>query len=135
MPFVNINQIKLFYIENKIKGIPLLFIHGWLGSSLEWIYQFNYFNSRRHILILDLPGFGKSDKPIANYSIDFFSKLVIAFLKHLGYREAILIGHSLGGLIAQNITIQNPTLVKKLILISGAPAAMREGAWQSESAL
>ncbi len=118
MPFININQLKIFYIENKIRGIPLLFIHGWLGSSHEWIYQFSYFKSRCHIIILDLPGYGKSDKPNTKYSIDFFTKVIVDFLQQLGYDEVILIGHSLGGLIAQNITIQYPILVKKLILIS-----------------
>lgn len=118
MPYININQLSIFYFENKIRGTPLLFIHGWLGSSLEWIYQLDYFNLREHIIILDLPGFGKSDKPNTKYSIEFFTKLILDFLNLLGYNEAILIGHSLGGLIAQNITIQNPKLVKKLILIS-----------------
>ena len=118
MPFININQLKLFYVENKLKGTPLLFIHGWLGSSLEWIYQAAYFRSRDHIILLDLPGYGKSDKPNENYSIDFFSNVIVDFIHQLGYNETILIGHSLGGLIAQNIAIQNPKLVNKLILIS-----------------
>ena len=120
MPFITVNQLKIFYFENKIKGTPLLFIHGWLGSSLEWIYQFYYFNSREHIVILDLPGYGKSDKPNIKYSIGFFTKHLLDFLNLLGYNEVILIGHSLGGMIAQNITIRNPKLVKKLILISTA---------------
>jgi 4,5:9,10-diseco-3-hydroxy-5,9,17-trioxoandrosta-1(10),2-diene-4-oate hydrolase len=126
LPFININQIKLFYVENKIEGIPLLFIHGWLGSSLEWIYQFSYFNTKSHIIILDLPGYGKSDKPDAKYSIDFFSKVIKEFLKELGYDKVILIGHSLGGLIAQNIAIQNPTMVNKLILISTSAISQRK---------
>ncbi|MFX0048384.1 MAG: alpha/beta fold hydrolase [Candidatus Hermodarchaeota archaeon] len=118
MPFININQIKVFYFDNELKGTPLLFIHGWLGSSIEWIYQFNYFSSKKHIIILDLPGYGKSDKPNTNYSIEFFTSVILDFLNLLGYSEAIIIGHSLGGLIAQNIAIENPKLVKKLILIS-----------------
>lgn len=118
MPFINLNQLRIFYFENKIRGTPLLFIHGWLGSSLEWIYQLYYFNSRKHIIILDLPGYGKSDKINTKYSIEFFTKIVVDFLNLLGYNEAILIGHSLGGLIAQNITIQYPKLVKQLVLIS-----------------
>ncbi|MFX1275394.1 MAG: alpha/beta fold hydrolase [Promethearchaeota archaeon] len=120
MPFITINQLEIFYIENNISGTPLLFIHGWLGSSPEWIHQFNYFKSKAHIIILDLPGFGKSNKPKTRYSIEFFTKHILDFIKLRGYQEVILIGHSLGGMIAQNITIQKPTLVKKLILISTA---------------
>lgn len=120
MPYININQLNLYYIENKIRGTPLLFIHGWIGSSLEWIYQFSYFNSIQHTIFLDLPGCGKSDKPNIPYSIDFFTKVIVDFLKRLGYDEVILIGHSLGGLIVQNIAIQYPELVKKLILIGSS---------------
>ncbi len=122
MPFITVNQLKIFYYDNKLEGIPLLFIHGWLGSSLEWSYQLYHFNFKNHIIILDLPGFGKSDKPNINYSVEFFTKQIIDFLKLLGYSEVFIIGHSLGGLIAQNITIKKPKLIKKLILISSTAA-------------
>ncbi|MFX1375917.1 MAG: alpha/beta fold hydrolase [Promethearchaeota archaeon] len=122
MPFINVNQMNIFYYDNKFSGIPLLFIHGWLGSSLEWCYQLYHFNFKNHIIILDLPGFGKSDKPNIDYSIDFFTNQIIDFLKLLGYNEIILIGHSLGGLIAQNIAIRKPKLVKMLILINSKVA-------------
>ncbi|MFX1378858.1 MAG: alpha/beta fold hydrolase [Promethearchaeota archaeon] len=122
MPFINVNQFKIFYYDNKLEGTPLLFIHGWLGSSLEWSYQLFHFNFNHHIIILDLPGFGESDKSNINCSIEFYTKQVIDFLKLLGYHHVILIGHSLGGLIAQNITIKTPKLVKKLILISSTAA-------------
>lgn len=118
MPFVSITKLKIFYSENTMQGIPVLFIHGWLGSSNEWIYQIFFFNSKRHIIILDLPGFGKSDKPNTKYSIEFFSNQILEFLDVIGYNEVILVGHSLGGMIALNIAIKNKDLVKKLILIS-----------------
>jgi pimeloyl-ACP methyl ester carboxylesterase len=118
MPFVSINESKVFYSENNIQSIPILFIHGWLGSSNEWIHQVCYFNSKRHIIVLDLPGFGKSGKPNTKYSIDFFSTQILEFLNIIGYNEVILVGHSLGGLIALNVAMRNIDLVKKLILIS-----------------
>jgi 3-oxoadipate enol-lactonase len=118
LPIINVNQLDIFYFENNIRGTPLLFIHGWLGSTHEWIYQKFYFNSKNHIIFLDLPGFGRSSKPHTEYSIEFFTKIIVDFLDLLGHNEVVLIGHSLGGLIAQNITIQYPELVKKLILIS-----------------
>lgn len=122
MPFITINQFKIFYYENKVAGTPLVFIHGWLGSSKEWSHQLCYFSFKERVIVPDLPGFGKSDKPKARYSIEFFTKQLINFFKLIGYNEAILIGHSLGGMIALNIAIQNPKLVKKLILISSSAA-------------
>ncbi|MFX1325141.1 MAG: alpha/beta fold hydrolase, partial [Promethearchaeota archaeon] len=53
---------------------------------------------------------------------DFFIKQIVEFLNLNNYDEVILIGHSLGGMIAQSITIQYPKLVKKLILISTTPS-------------
>ncbi|MFW9818169.1 MAG: alpha/beta fold hydrolase [Candidatus Thorarchaeota archaeon] len=122
MPFINVNQLDIFYYDNKLEGMPIVFIHGWLGSSLEWKYQLGHFNLKKHIILIDLPGFGKSGKPNKDYSIDFYTKQLSDFIKLLGYNEIILIGHSLGGLIAQNICFKYPKLVKKLILISSTTA-------------
>ncbi|MFX1386407.1 MAG: alpha/beta fold hydrolase [Promethearchaeota archaeon] len=118
MPIITVNQSDIFYYDNELEGTPHLFIHGWLGSSLEWSYQLFYFTSRKHIILIDLPGFGNSDRSKRNYSVDFYTNQILDFLKLLGYNEVVLIGHSLGGVIAQYITIQNPKLVKKLVLIS-----------------
>lgn len=129
MPYLKINDLKIYYLDNKLGTTPILFIHGWLGNCLEWIYQFCYFNSKIHIVLIDLPGFGKSDKPKINYSIDFFVNLIVDFLNLNNYNQVILVGHSLGGMIAQSITTQHPKLVKKLILISttgSAPQSMRD---------
>lgn len=118
MPYSKISDLNIFYYENNRDGIPLLFIHGWLGRSREWVYQFSYFNPRNHIIILDLPGFGRSDKPKTKYSIKFFTETIIDFLNSTGFNEVYIIGHSLGGLIAQNIAYLYPDMVRKLILIS-----------------
>ena len=129
MPFINVNHLKIFYYDNRLEGVPLVFIHGWLGSSLEWKYQLYHFNVKNHIILLDLPGFGKSDKPKENYTIDFYTKQIIDFFKLLKYNKVILIGHSLGGLIAQDIVLKNPKIVEKLILISstsGKPQSILE---------
>ena len=121
MPYININQNNIYYLDNKLAGTPLVFIHGWLGSSLEWIYQYSYFNLSYHTVFIDLPGYGRSDKPKVDYSIKFFTKQLLDFLRTLGYTDIILIGHSLGGLIAENISLNEPEMVKKLVLISTTP--------------
>jgi pimeloyl-ACP methyl ester carboxylesterase len=129
MPFINVNRLNIFYYDNQLEGIPLVFIHGWLGSSLEWKYQFCHFNLKNHIILFDLPGFGKSDKPNKDYSIDFYTKQISDFLKLLKYNKVILIGHSFGGLLVQDIVLKNPELVTKIILISstsGKPKSILE---------
>jgi len=118
LSYINIDHLKISVIDNKKCGIPLLFLHGFLGSSIDWIHQYYFYNNKYHILLIDLPGFGNSDKPIKEYSIEFFCSLILSLLRVLKYDEIILIGHSLGGMIAQQIAIFKPHLVKKLILIN-----------------
>lgn len=76
-------------------------------------------------LVVDLPGFGRSDKPEdVNYDLDFFVKTISGFLKAVGVKRAILLGNSLGGAIALGLALAEPERVEKLIL-------MAPGAWKN----
>jgi pimeloyl-ACP methyl ester carboxylesterase len=73
-----------------------------------------------HCMAIDLPGFGESDKPKMEYSIDQFQKLLVSFLKEISLGEQIsLIGHSLGGYIASEMAIQNKN-INQLVLIDSS---------------
>ena len=76
-------------------------------------------------LVVDLPGFGRSDKPEdVNYDLDFFVKTISGFLKAVGVKRAILLGNSLGGAIALGLALAEPERVEKLILM--APGGVEE---------
>ena len=103
----------------------VLFIHGLGASSLAWrdipYALSNYF----HTITVDLIGFGESDKPMeGDYTIKGFSKFIANFLKEeikIGENEKIsIVGHSLGGYIAAEVSIENKNLIEKLVLIDSS---------------
>ena len=121
--WVCVNGIKIRYFESG-QGHPnhVLFIHG-LGSSADvWLNAPNAFSSNFHTICPDLPGFGASDKPLMDYTLEKFAEIVTEFVKQIGIRndQICIVGHSLGGYIAAEITIQNKSLVKKLVLIDSS---------------
>jgi pimeloyl-ACP methyl ester carboxylesterase len=118
MPFSKIDGIHLYYKDHGPKEhIPLIFIHGWISSSEFWRNQVTYFKDKRRIIVLDLRGHGQSDKPLGEYSIEQFSKDLHSFMKKMGIEKAILAGHSMGGMISLQFTLDYQEKVEKLILI------------------
>lgn len=98
----------------------LLFIHGLGSSSDRWLDIPQALSlTGVHTIVLDLPGFGESDKPSTDYTIDYFVKVVLSFMHQLGLDDCktSLIGHSLGGYIAAQLAADRTDLVDKLVLI------------------
>ena len=118
MPFCKIDDIKLYYEDWGVKGqVPLIFLHGVMGSSEIWKPQVDHFKNQRRVTILDLRGHGQSDKPLGKYSIAQFSDDLHSFMKNLDIEKAVIVGHSLGGMTALRFTLDHQDMVDKLILI------------------
>lgn len=110
--------MKLNYEEQGVgysKNVVL--IHGLSDDLNFWNPLLNLF-SEYHILRMDLPGHGKSEKISENINIDEITDEVYSLIKSKNIEKTVLIGFSLGGAIAQNITIKHPELVESLILMS-----------------
>ena len=125
MPYVKLNDGNKIWYEEKGKGTPIIFIHGWLGSSWHFTNQINHFSKTHRVFTFDHKGHGKSDRPEnAKYTIpEFAEELNQALTKIIGNQKFILAGHSMGGFISQ-IYATNPKLnknLKALILMSTAP--------------
>lgn len=117
MTFIGINDIKLnFEIEGS--GFPVLLIHGFSDDLHYWDYVTNILKNYFTVIRLDLRGHGKSEigeKPVDNHLL---AQDAIKLLKKLYINKCHIIGFSLGGSIALDIAINNPKLVKSLILLS-----------------
>src|SRR5688572_22782104 len=74
----------------------LVFIHGWSCDGTIWREQVSAFSDRARLVMIDLPGHGRSSKPQTNYSMAFFANAVAAVMKDAGINKASLIGHSMG---------------------------------------
>ena len=96
------------------KRTPILFLHGFNGSSKSWAYQFKYFNNKRSTIAIDFPGFGNCTP--RNMNMRTIASLFIRLLKSLNINSFHIVGHSMGGMLAQVIAINYGKLVDKLIL-------------------
>jgi 2-hydroxy-6-oxonona-2,4-dienedioate hydrolase len=116
--FIDIDGHKIRYLESGNSDKTLVLIHG-LGASAErWDQVMPFFAEKFRVVIPDLIGFGYSDKPLADYTIDFFSNFLKDFLESTNIHSTNLIGSSLGGQITAEFTASNPQTVEKLILVS-----------------
>ena len=109
---VNINYI---YYDNKSKT-SLVFLHGW-GQNIEMMLALaKPFSKKCNVLIVDLPGFGKSDEPNTVWSIYDYAEMVNKFCNNLKIKNPILIGHSFGGKISLAYAIKYKP--KKIVLLA-----------------
>lgn len=117
--YIVIDSINIAYIEAG-RGKPLLFLHG-VGSDLsQWENNYPYFLERYRVLGIDLPGFGKSDKPQLEYSFEFYANTIIKFLDKLCIGKINLVGHSFGGHLTLYLAIHFPERLSKIIIVDSA---------------
>jgi 3-oxoadipate enol-lactonase len=121
MPYATVDNIRLYY-ETHGKGIPLLFIHGLGSSSKDWELQITEFAKFYQVILVDLRGHGQSDKPQDPYTISIFVNDIICLIKSLGFSSVNIVGISLGGMVALQLAVHAPQLVRTLIVVNSCPA-------------
>lgn len=105
------------YISGVKEKPVLVFVHG-AGSTHEvWQAQQQHFEDKAKVIIPDLPGHGNSSGNGYD-SIDKYADLIINLIKDLNIDEFVLIGHSMGGAVAQNIALRYPEFLSSLVLIA-----------------
>ncbi|MCJ7717932.1 MAG: alpha/beta hydrolase [Anaerolineales bacterium] len=135
MPFLNVDEIDLYY-EIHGSGEPLLFIHGLGSSSRDWELQLDYFAKKFKVILIDVRGHGRSGKPPGPYSIPLFAEDTAKLIQALQIAPAHILGISLGGMIAFELGIGYPELVKSLIIVNSTPELVARtlkdwlGIWQ-----
>jgi pimeloyl-ACP methyl ester carboxylesterase len=107
------------------RGEPtLVLIHGFGDHLMTWRAVLDRLAGRHKVVAFDLPGFGVSEKPAGQYTLDAMTDRVRAFLGRL-QGPLILVGHSMGGEIALNVALSAPDRIEALVLI--APAGFDVG--------
>ena len=107
--------MKKVYIDDVGSGFPLVLVHGYLGSSEMWCNQRDYFSKSCRVISLALPGFGESSSAQSLDSINQMAQFVIDILEEKKIQKFNLLGHSMGGMIVQEITKIIGDRVNKLI--------------------
>ena len=106
-------NVSYRYVEEN-KELPILFLHGFNGNSKSWAHQFKYFKNKRSVIAIDFPGFGNSSA--LDTDMETIANMFIRLLKTLNISSFQIVGHSMGGMLAQVIAINYEKLVDKLIL-------------------
>ena len=107
--------MKKIYIDDVGSGFPLVLVHGYLGSSEMWCNQRDYFSKSCRVISPALPGFGESSSAQSLDSINQMAQFVIDILEEKKIQNFNLLGHSMGGMIVQEITKILGNRVNKLI--------------------
>lgn len=103
-------------------GVPVVFVHGFPTSSHLWGDVVPLMPPGHRLVIVDLLGYGRSDRPLGHaVDIDAHAERMVALLDELRIQRACIVGHGMGGGIAQALTLGHPHRVSSLCLIDSAP--------------
>lgn len=106
------------FVRVSGEGFPLVFVHGFTTTSEFWKEQAKAFSGTFRVTRINLPGHGGSpSRPSRSYRIEDFVEDVARVFHELRIGNAILIGLSMGGIVAQQFAVKYPDLVKALVLV------------------
>ena len=115
---IEVNGLKINVLEEG-SGEAVLFFHGWPTSSYLWRHAVTAVGANRRAVALDLPGFGKSDKPLdASYSAQWYAEVLDGALDELGVEKTGIAVHDLGGPIGLWWAVKNRERVTQLSFLN-----------------
>lgn len=127
MPSIDLPDATLHY-EERGAGSPLLLVAGLASDSMSWLPVWNELGSHHRIVAPDNRGAGRTRPQDGPASIDAMADDCAALLAHLGIARAAVVGHSMGGFVAQRLALRHPRLVERLVLVAtgarASPAAV-----------
>jgi pimeloyl-ACP methyl ester carboxylesterase len=118
--FAKSGEVKVHYKSLGTGKKALVLVHGWSCDLTFWSEQVPALAGKVRLVLIDLPGHGKSDRPEVKYSMDFFAKAVDAVLTEAGVEEAVLAGHSMGTPVARQYYRLYPKKTRGLIAVDGS---------------
>ena len=122
MPFIEFkDKTKIHYIEEGNGKKKALFIHGNLANTIWWEQTLANLPKGFQGYALDLPGSGQSPETGRRHTIEYLAQVATDFTETIGLTNFYLIGHSMGGGIAQVMTLEHPEKVLKLVLLDAMP--------------
>lgn len=120
MPYIEVNGRRIFYVAHPSKErdqkAPMVLVHGAGGSHLVWPPQLRRFPGRT-VFALDLPGHGRSEGD-GCVSIAACRDAVLSWADAVGLSSFVLVGHSMGGAIAQEVALTQPDRLAALVLMA-----------------
>jgi pimeloyl-ACP methyl ester carboxylesterase len=127
---------SIAYIDEGSGDQTLLLVHGLASNAGFWRYNIDQFSQDYRVIVVDLPGYGKSDKGDYPYGMNFYAKEIVDLIDELSLENVAYVGHSMGGQIGITLALNYPDVIDQLIL--AAPAGIEkfdrgEGEWLSNA--
>ena len=111
---------------------PLVFLHGIGGAARGWRGQLEDFGDRHRAIAWDMPGYGGS-AALPAVSMATLADALRDFLQQIGAKKPILVGHSIGGMVVQELLTKSPGIPAAVVLAQTSPAfGKSDGDWQKE---
>ncbi len=124
------NGLKLPYVERgDPAGVPVLLLHGYTDSWRSWEPVLPYLPAAIHAVAPTQRGHGDADRPLAGYGPHDFAADAAAFMDALGIGPAVIVGTSMGSIVAQRFAIDFPERTRGLVLVAAATT------WRTPAAL
>lgn len=118
---IEANGIELHVEQRGAGGPALVFLHYWGGSSHTWQHVVDVLSPDYRTIAVDQRGWGKSTSPQAGYALSDLADDVLALVDALHLESYILVGHSMGGKVAQLAASRRPRGLRGLVLVAPAP--------------
>jgi pimeloyl-ACP methyl ester carboxylesterase len=119
-------EVDSFYLEAGRRGAPpVVLLHGLGATSSSFLPVMWDLARDHHVIAVDLPGFGESDKPLRRLRPAYLARWMVAFLDALALPRASLVGNSMGGRVSLEVGLRAPHRVEKLVLLAPSMAWRR----------
>lgn len=117
--FVELDRGTLHIADHGGSGPPIVLVHGLGGSHVNWAAVAPRLTAHGRVVALDLPGFGLSP-PARHHDLDTHAAAVSSVINHLDGGPALVVGNSMGGLVAEMVAAHHPGRVNRLVLLAPA---------------
>jgi pimeloyl-ACP methyl ester carboxylesterase len=116
---LQLDGVKVHYTEYGAGENALVFVHGWSCDETFWTGQTSL-GAKHHVITLDLPGHGQSDKPQIPYTMELYVRAIDAVLRDAKVKTAVLVGHSNGTPVIRQFYRKFPEKTRALVIVDGA---------------
>ncbi len=121
MPRLAVDDLQLHYVDIG-SGPVLVFLHGLGGSVADWEQQIPHFSHAFRVIAPELRGFGQTPRGHRWVTIPRLARDISRLLQQLGVERYTLVGHSMGGAVAQQMAIDAPAPIERLVICNSLPS-------------
>lgn len=117
--WLTVDDLHIHCLVAGESGSPVILLHGagLDSATLSWGEVIGPLSAKHRVFAPDLPGYGQSDKPAIQYTMDYYTTFLDHLMDALHLEQASLVGLSMGGGIALGLTLRSPARVEKLVLV------------------